>query len=101
MSDITFVGTDWDDYVIQANVFKGYGKLTTLALPKAKGTLTIEKDAFRDCGALRTAVALCDKIDFTGNPFADAPEHLTFVCKKDSCVARFARENGYRSVYVD
>ncbi|MDE5613763.1 MAG: leucine-rich repeat domain-containing protein [Treponemataceae bacterium] len=89
------------DYTIQANAFKDCAKLATLVLPQVpSGKLIIEKDAFCGCRALRTVVALCDKADFTGNPFANSPEHLTFVCKKDSETARFARENGYRSVYV-
>lgn len=88
------------DYTIQLNAFKGCSKLTTLVLPEIKGTLAIEKDAFSSCEALRTVVALCDKIDFTGNPFADCPKHLTFICKEDSAVARFAREYGYGSAYV-
>ncbi|MDE6705582.1 MAG: leucine-rich repeat domain-containing protein [Treponemataceae bacterium] len=90
------------DFTIQANAFKDCAKLATLVLPKLddKHKLVIEKDAFCGCRALRTVVALCDKISFTGNPFADSPEHLTFVCKEDSEVARFARENSYRSAYV-
>ena len=88
------------DYTIQANAFKDCSKLTTVVLPEIAGTLTIERDAFAGCKALRTVLALCDKSNFTENPFADCPEHLTFVCKEDSAVARFARENGYRSVYV-
>lgn len=90
------------DYTIQANAFKDCAPLATLVLPKVdiKHKLLIEKDAFSGCGALRTVVAICDKADFTGNPFADSPEHLTFICKENSDVARFARENGYRSVYV-
>ena len=88
------------DYTIQANAFKDCSKLTTVILPEIAGTLTIERDAFAGCEALRTVLALCDKSDFTENPFADCPEHLTFVCKEDSAVARFARENDYRSVYV-
>ena len=87
-------------YDIQANAFKDCAKLATLVLPQVSGTLTIEKDAFSGCGALRTVVAICDKVDFTANPFADSSEHLTFICKENSDVARFARENGYRSVYV-
>lgn len=91
------------DFTIQANAFKDCAKLATLVLPKVDDDhkLVIEKDAFCGCGSLRTVVALCDTIDFTGNPFADSPEHLTFVCKENSEVARFARENGYRSMYVD
>lgn len=89
------------DFTIQANAFKDCAKLTTLVLPQVpSGKLIIEKDAFCGCRALRTVVALCDKADFTDNPFADSHEHLTFVCKENSEVAHFARENGYRSAYV-
>lgn len=96
------LATAGDDCTIQAHAFKDCAKLATLVLPKVNDehTLVIEKDAFCGCGVLRTVVALCDKADFTGNPFVDSSEHLTFVCKENSCVARFARENGYRSVYV-
>lgn len=103
LKNLTIAPTD-NNYTIQVNAFKGCGKLTTLVLPSPKdgnSKLVIEKDAFFGCGALRTVVAIYGEIDVTGNPFADSPEHLTFVCKKDSGVARFARENGYRSVYVD
>ncbi|MBD5426473.1 MAG: leucine-rich repeat protein [Treponema sp.] len=90
------------DYIIQSNAFKDCAKLATLVLPKVDDNhkLVIENDAFCACGSLRTVVALCDTIDFTSNPFAEEAEHLTFICKENSGVARFARENGYRSVYV-
>ena len=90
------------DYIIQSNAFKDCAKLATLVLPKVDDNhkLVIENDAFCACGSLRTVVALCDTIDFTGNPFAEEAEHLTFICKENSGVARFAREHGYRSVYV-
>ena len=89
------------DFTIQTNAFKGCSSLTTLILPEISGTLTIEKDAFSSCEKLRSVVAICDEAVFTGNPFSGCPARLTFVCDKDSKVARFARENGYRSVYVD
>lgn len=97
------LATARDDYVIQANAFNGCESLTTLVLPKVDDThkLVIENDAFCGCGSLRTVVAICDKIDFTGNPFAEEAEHLTFICKRDSDVARFAREYSYKIVYVD
>ena len=89
------------DFTIQTNAFKGCSSLTTLVLPQISGTLTIEKDAFSGCKKLRAVVAVCGNADFTGNPFTGCPAHLTFVCKNDSKVARFARENGYRSVHVN
>lgn len=90
------------DYTIQTDAFKGCRKLTTLVLPEVVNEykLVIERDAFCGCEALRTIVALCDKIEFTGNPFPEANEHLTFICKENSEMARFACKNGYRSVYV-
>ena len=101
LKNLTLASTT-GDFTIQANAFKDCAKLATLVLPKLddKHKLVIEKDAFCGCRALRTVVAICDKADFTGNPFANSPEHLTFVCKENSEMARFARENGYRSVYV-
>ena len=89
------------DFTIQTNAFKGCSSLTTLILPQINGTLTIEKDAFSGCEKLRSVVADCGNADFTGNPFSGCPARLTFVCEKNSKVDRFARENGYRSVYVD
>ena len=102
LKNLTLASTT-GDYTIQANAFKDCAKLTTLVLPELTGlctTLTIKECAFCGCRALRTVVAICDKISFTGNPFANSPEHLTFVCKENSEMARFARENGYRSVYA-
>ena len=90
------------DFTIQAGAFKGCSGLATLVLPKVpkEHTLVIEKDAFFGCESLRTVVAICGKIAFTGNPFDGCSDHLTFVCEENSEVERFARENGYRSVCV-
>ncbi len=106
--DITKIKSD---FIIQKDAFKNCSKLETVVLPKLKrakskrkgsetNKLVIEKDAFSGCESLRTVVALCDEIDFTGNPFADCPDYLTFICRKKSKIDRFARENGYRSIYV-
>ena len=101
LKNLTLASAD-GDFTIQVNAFNGCESLTTLVLPKVDDNhkLVIEKDAFCGCWSLRTVVALCDTIDFTENPFANEAEHLTFICKENSGVARFARENGYRSVYV-
>lgn len=105
--DITTIESD---FIIQKDAFKNCSKLETVILPEIKKAesknmdekkkLIIEKDAFFGCESLRTVVALCDEIDFTGNPFADCSDYLTFICFKDSKVEKFARENGYRSIYV-
>ena len=96
------------DFTIQTNAFKGCSQLTTLILPKLEGEpkpgkpeLIIENDAFLCCKSLRTVVATCDHATFTGNPFSSCPAHLTFVCKKNSEVERFALKNSYRIVHVD
>lgn len=104
------------DFIIQKDAFKNCLKLETVILPKIKKSesktkvskklyetkkLIIEKDAFSGCESLRTVVALCDEIDFTENPFASCSDYLTFICRKNSKIDRFARENDYRSIYVE
>lgn len=91
-----------ENFTIQSNAFKNCSELTTVILPTISNPskLIIEKDAFSGCENLRTVVAICDEIDFTENPFEDCPSGLTFICRKDSQIARFARENGYRSINV-
>ena len=97
-----------DDFTIHTNAFKGCSQLTTLILPKLEGELKqgkpeliIKDNAFLCCKSLRTVVAVCDHATFTGNPFSCCPAHLTFVCKKDSDVDKFALRNNYRRVHVD
>lgn len=95
---------DSSDFTIQANAFKNCEKLTTVIFPKITKKLIIEKNAFVGCESLRTVVLLTDdnaKICFTENPFEDCPEYLTFICRKKSDIAKFARENEFRSIYVD
>ncbi len=85
-------------FVIESHAFEKCKNLHTVILPDCD-ELVIEKDAFSGCSSLRTLVCLMDEINFTGNPFEDCPENLTFVGKKGSALERFARENGYR--YID
>lgn len=87
------------DFKIEKDAFKNCSKLETVILPKCK-KLIIEKDAFIGCESLRTVVAVCSKIQFTENPFIDCSENLTFICYKNSEIERFARENGFRYIYV-
>ena len=89
-------------FSVETSAFANCESLHTVIFPKCK-TLKIEKNAFSGCSSLRTVVAVTGKegkIDFTGNPFEDCPKELVFVCSKNSAVERFARENGYRYVYV-
>ena len=90
---------DVTEFSVETLAFSGCVNLHTVIFPNC-GTLKIEKNAFSDCKELRTVVAIAEEIDFTENPFSDCPEYLTFVCEKDSAVARFARENGYNRIYV-
>lgn len=87
------------EFNVQASAFANCENLHTIVFPKCN-TLKIEKNAFSGCESLRTVVAFSENIDFTENPFEGCPRELVFVCSKDSAVERFARENGYRSVYV-
>lgn len=87
------------EFTVQASAFANCENLHTIVFPKCN-TLKIEKKAFSGCESLRTVVAFSENIDFTENPFEGCPRELVFVCSKDSAVERFARENGYRSVYV-
>lgn len=88
------------NFTLQKDAFKNCSELETVIFPKCS-KLVIEKNAFSGCELLRTVVALCDDIEFTENPFECCPEYLTFICFKDSGVEKFARENGYRSIYVE
>lgn len=87
------------NFTVEAFSFSGCENLTTVVFPKCS-KLTIEKFAFENCSSLRTIVVLAEEISFTDNPFEDCPSDLVFICKEDSTVERFARENGYGIVYV-
>lgn len=87
------------EFSVQTSAFVNCEDLHTVIFPKCD-KLKIEKKAFAGCSSLRTVVADVKDIDFTENPFEGCPRELVFVCSKDSAVERFARENGYRSVYV-
>ena len=86
-------------FSVETAAFSGCTALHTVIFPKC-GTLKIEKNAFAGCYVLRTVVALADEIKWTENPFKDCPQELVFVCYEHSGVEQFARENGYRYVYV-
>ena len=89
------------EFYIETSAFSGCEKLHTVIFPKCKGLLAIEKNAFEECSSLRTVVALATNIKFTENPFKDCPKDLlTFVCYEKYEVEQFARENGYKYIYV-
>lgn len=84
---------------IQTHSFKNCLKLHTVIFPKVK-EIIIEKEAFAGCESLRTVVLIANKVTFTENPFYDCKKDLCFVCNKNSSVDKFARENGFRTIYV-
>lgn len=84
---------------ILTEAFNNCSNLRTVCLPIIND-LYIEKDAFSGCESLRTVVAITNKSTIIGNPFAECPSYLTFICKKNSPIARFAMEFGYRVIYV-
>ncbi len=84
--------------IIEEESFLNCSELRTVIFSCGK-KIIIKKDAFKGCSSLRTV-----KLDFMdayicGNPFEDCPEFLTFICKIDSDIERFAIEHGYRVVY--
>lgn len=91
------------DFEIQAFAFKNCEKLETIILPEISkdNRLIIEKGAFSNCSSLRTFVCLCSNISFTGNPFEDSNENLTFIGRENSDLERFARENNYRYINAE
>ena len=98
---IKIANLETENFIIESLSFSKCKNLHTVIFQNCK-ELIIEKDAFSGCSSLRTLVYLSEKIDFTGNPFEDCPENLTFVGKKEnSALERFARENGYRYVDVE
>ena len=88
-----------DTFTIQKDAFKNCTKLVTVMLPETK-KIVIEKDAFYSCESLRTVVAVADACEFSGNPFENCSQNITFICRENSEVAKFVREYGYKSVYV-
>ncbi len=88
-------------FTVETLAFADCANLHTIVFPKCT-VLKIEKNVFSGCASLRTVVAPVEKIEFTENPFADCPQTLVFVGKKQGKkqteIERFARENGYRFV---
>lgn len=86
------------DLTIQVDAFKNCKKLHTVILP-VNGNVLIEKNAFIGCDKLRNVVALGD-VTIDNGAFSCCQESLTFICKENSKVDTFARENGFKTIYV-
>lgn len=83
---------------IAEKAFCNCESLTAVELPPAE-KIVIAKEAFKNCTALRTVLCNATTAWICDNPFEDCPEYLTFVCKKDSEIERFAVEHGYKVIY--
>lgn len=91
---------DDDLLIIQAETFRNCKRLHTVILPCDKN-IRIEKNAFVGCDKLRNVVAIGDDILFSEDAFLGCPESLTFICTENSSVDIYARENGFKTVYVE
>lgn len=92
-----------DSLAIQYRAFKDCENLHTVVLPKFN-SLIIEKDSFVNCKNLRTIVLLendeTSSVSISEEAFSNCND-ITFICKKDGKVARFARENNFKVVVID
>lgn len=86
------------DLTIQVDAFKNCKKLHTVILP-VNGNVLVEKNAFIGCDKLRNVVALGD-VTIDNGAFTCCQESLTFICKENSKVDTFARENGFKTIYI-
>lgn len=84
--------------IIDEESFLNCSELRTVVFSDGE-KLIIGKDVFKGCYSLRTVKADFMNAYICGNPFEDCPEYLTFVCKKNSDIERFAIEHGYEVVY--
>lgn len=90
---------------IQYHAFKDCDNLHTVVFPPFS-SLSIEKEAFANCKNLRSFVLIEDvvsagsAITISEEAFSNCND-ITFICKKDGKVARFARENNFKVVSID
>lgn len=91
-------GEDDMKLTIEEESFINCSELKTVIF-SAGEKIIIEKDVFKGCSSLRTVKADFKNAYICGNPFEDCPEFLTFICKEDSDIERFAIRHGYRVVY--
>lgn len=87
-----------DELVFQAKAFYNCSKLHTVILPNAKN-ITIEKDAFSGCTALRTVVFGLGVVKIHDQSFVGCT-NVRFVCLSGSTADKFAREQKIKVINV-
>ena len=88
---------------IQYHAFKDCENLHTIVLPEFS-SIEIEKQAFENCKNIRSVV-LVEKdeksnVSISDEAFSNCSD-ITFICKKDGKVARYAREHNFRIVSIN
>ena len=102
-SELQIVEKDTEDteseLCIQYRAFKNCQKLHSFVICQTKNVV-IESEAFSGCFNLRT-VRITGEANISDSAFEGCDkDKLCFVCKKNSSVAKYAREHGYRYVNV-
>lgn len=87
---------------IQYHAFKDCENLHTIVLPKFS-SISIEKEAFENCKNIRSVVLVENKksnVSISDEAFSNCTD-ITFICKKNGKVARYAREHNFRIVSIN
>lgn len=86
---------------IQYHAFKDCENLHTIVLSKFS-LISIEKEAFENCKNIRSVVLVENKksnVSISDEAFSNCSD-ITFICKKNGKVARYAREHNFRIVSI-
>lgn len=87
--------------IIGKNAFNYCRALKSVIVPT--GTIHIDRHAFYDCTALKT-ISIPDTVGFMGEKVfgadGDAKVECTIVCRQDSYVEHYAKENGILCSFV-
>lgn len=88
---------------IQYHAFKDCENLHTIVLPEFS-SIEIEKEAFESCKKIRSVVLVENdensNVSISDEAFSNCAD-ITFICKKDGKVARYAREHNFRIVSIN
>lgn len=88
---------------IQYHAFKDCENLHTIVLPEFS-SISIEKEAFENCKNIRSVVLIENdeksNVSISDEAFSNCAD-ITFICKKDGKVARYAREHNFRIVSIN
>lgn len=86
---------------IQYHAFKDCENLHTIVLPEFS-SISIEKEAFENCKNIRSVVLIENEesnVFISDEAFSNCAD-ITFICKKNGKVARYAREHNFRIVSI-